>query len=88
MMEDEIVTVIVVRRDGSSFVDSSVLVKADMWEGVDIWLSNDEERFRQYQFDRNQKQAYEVLDMLRNGVTVSKENSVGIADPDQTVEVK
>ena len=33
-MEDEIVTVIVVRRDGSSFVDSSVLVKADMWEGV------------------------------------------------------
>ena len=44
--EDGIVTVIVVRRDGSAYVDSSVSVGEDMWECPAIWLSNDEERFR------------------------------------------
>lgn len=38
--QEEIVTVIVVRRDGSSYVDSNVLVKDSMFEGVKAWLNN------------------------------------------------
>ena len=68
-MSEEIVTVIVVRRDGSSFVDSSVLVNDNMFEGVTAWLDSDPDYFRIYQ----EKKTLEILNQrYEANVEVSK----------------